>query len=152
MFSWYKSATVCFAYLDDYTPNPLLNPGSDAFRSKLGACRWFSRGWTLQELIAPFEIWFYDSHWSKFETKEELIGDLSAITRIDEVFLRNTDLLSEAPVGKKMFWAANRKTTRVEDIAYCLLGIFNINMPLLYGEGRRAYCASRKKSLAAKTT
>ena len=139
MFSWYKAAAVCLVYLKDFTLDWKVKLRSPEFWSSLGACRWFSRGWTLQELIAPSELVFYDSNWAKFGTKREFIRGLSAITKIEEGVLRNADFLAAAHVGKKMSWAAFRETTRIEDIAYCLLGIFDINMPLLYGEGAKAF-------------
>ncbi|KAI1088982.1 HET-domain-containing protein [Rostrohypoxylon terebratum] len=104
----------------------------------LGDCKWFSRGWTLQELIAPSRINFYDKEWNYFGSKLDLASILSWITGVD------TDILKGKPldnilVGRRMSWASNRETTRVEDMAYCLLGIFDINMPLLYGEGKKAF-------------
>ncbi len=82
---------------------------------------------------------FCDRDWVQFGTKQELVSDLSEVTGIEKNILRNVDLLSAAHVGKKMSWAASRKTTRIEDQAYCLLGIFDVNMPLLYGEGDKAF-------------
>lgn len=141
MFTWYKTATVCIVYLEDLklVPDKRCQPGSTRFRGRLGACRWFTRGWTLQELIAPSEMVFCDGDWVQFGTKDELVSDLSEITGIEDDVLRNVDLLSAAHVGKKMSWAASRQTTRIEDQAYCLLGIFDVHMPLLYGEGEKAF-------------
>ncbi|KAI1204191.1 HET-domain-containing protein [Annulohypoxylon truncatum] len=104
----------------------------------LGNCKWFSRGWTLQELIAPSRINFYDKEWNYFGSKLELAPVLSWITGVDTGVLRGRPL-DEVLVGRRMSWASTRTTTRVEDIAYCLLGIFDINMPLLYGEGKKAF-------------
>jgi len=127
MYNWYRQSKVCYAFLFD------LEPDGD-----LGACRWFSRGWTLQELIAPKHVVFYSKEWNLHGTKRDLVGELSRITGISEGILLG-DELSAVSIAQKMSWAAGRKTTRVEDIAYCLLGIFDINMPLLYGEGHRAF-------------
>ncbi|KAI2466268.1 HET-domain-containing protein [Annulohypoxylon bovei var. microspora] len=104
----------------------------------LGNCKWFSRGWTLQELIAPSRINFYDKEWNYFGSKLELASVLSWITGVDTSVLKGRPL-DEILVGRRMSWASTRTTTRVEDIAYCLLGIFDINMPLLYGEGKKAF-------------
>ncbi len=141
MFSWYKSATVCLVHLQDlaFAPGAGLEPGSAALRGRLRACRWFTRGWTLQELIAPSEMVFYDGAWTRVATKAELISDLSDVPGIEEYFLRNVDFLPAAHAGNKMSWASTRQTTRIEDQAYCLLGIFDVNMPLLYGEGDKAF-------------
>ncbi|KAI0505296.1 HET-domain-containing protein [Xylaria bambusicola] len=104
----------------------------------LGKCRWFSRGWTLQELIAPKHVEFYDRDWKCFGSKAQLAPILSWITGVDTGVLKGGSL-DQVLVGRRMSWAANRQTRRIEDMAYCLLGIFDINMPLLYGEGEKAF-------------
>ena len=97
---------------------------------------WFSRGWTLQELIAPRDLWFYDKDWTS-------LGSRSLLSKRIEVAVKA--LLIELPdfrscsIAKRMSWASRRQTTREEDIAYCLLGLFDINMPLVYGEGPKAF-------------
>ncbi|KAK4455221.1 heterokaryon incompatibility protein-domain-containing protein, partial [Podospora aff. communis PSN243] len=128
MYRWYHDASVCYAYLAD------LSPGEDFQK-----CRWFSRGWTLQELIAPQELRFYDSHWNLRGAKKEMTTLLSDITKIRKEVLEDSDEVHCVPVAEKMSWAAGRETSRPEDMAYCLLGIFDINMSLLYGEGPRAF-------------
>ena len=102
----------------------------------LQACRWFTRGWTLQELLAPQDVEFYDQDWVSIGTKKTMWGLLSKITGIKPRHLWESQ---EASVAQKMSWAANRQTTRTEDLAYSLLGLFNVNMPLLYGEGEKAF-------------
>ncbi|PQE20984.1 HET domain-containing protein [Rutstroemia sp. NJR-2017a BBW] len=97
--------------------------------------QYFSRGWTLQELIAPKEVVFYSGDWQKISTKKELIDGLSYTTGIDAAALRGEPLASFS-VANRMSWASRRQTTREEDMAYCLLGLFDVNIPLLYGEGR----------------
>jgi hypothetical protein len=111
----------------------------DKLVSDLPYCRWFSRGWTLQELIAPRELVFYDESWLPRGSKHTLSEDLSRITGIDLAVLQGVGDLSDVPVARRMAWAAPRKTTRVEDLAYCLLGIFDVNMPLIYGEAKKAF-------------
>lgn len=134
MYKWYQNAVICYAYLAD------LN-GND--RDNLGKCKWFFRGWTLQELIAPRKVMFYGKRWSEIGTKEEMRTEISKITCIDEdILVWSGDLppqLQHFSIATRMSWASHRSTTRVEDIAYCLLGIFDVNMPLLYGEGQKAF-------------
>jgi hypothetical protein len=145
MYVWYRDSTRCYAMLDDVSTN---NVGTE-----LGASRWFTRGWTLQELIAPPEVIFYDRNWIQLGTRQDLAASISKTTLIDEMVLYHgiasfgsrhkppmqAPRLDQFCIAKKMSWASLRKTTREEDIAYCLLGIFELNMPLLYGEGGRAF-------------
>ena len=128
MFLWYQKAKICYVYLVDKFEN-----------DRLSSCRWFTRGWTLQELIAPATMSFYDYWWDCIGTKESLISDLCLISNIDENILLHRFPVSSACIAKRLSWAARRKTTRVEDMAYCLLGICNIHMPMLYGEGKAAF-------------
>ena len=144
MFRWYQNSKVCYVYLEDIRlPSAeLLN--SNVFHIWLRTSRWFTRGWTLQELIAPAKLIFFDLKWMVLGTKETMVDILSSITRIDKTFFLSTDrfwyLRDDGPcIAQIMSWAADRKTTRVEDKAYCLLGLFDINMPLLYGEGKKAF-------------
>lgn len=133
MYTWYQNATICYAYLDDVY--------RDAGEEQLRECRWFTRGWTLQELIAPKEVYFYNGHWDSIGTKSILKPLISSVTGIDEKYLipNGTKLLESASISEKMSWAAHRKTARIEDEAYCLMGLFDVNMPLLYGEGEKAF-------------
>jgi hypothetical protein len=132
MYRWYARATVCFVFLSDLGE-------FDQLDLKLPHCRWFTRGWTLQELIAPGSIVFFDRAWQPRGTKADMVDSLSEITSVNVEVLRHETSLSALSVAQKMSWAAQRETTRVEDLAYCLLGVFNINMPLLYGEQERAF-------------
>jgi hypothetical protein len=134
MFRWYKQAEVCYAYLSDvwYSSN------ERELNSQLSKSRWFTRGWTLQELIAPKVVVFYSEDWRPLGTRSELCKTISSITRIEPEYLNGMDL-EFASVAKRMSWAARRETSRTEDVAYSLLGIFDINMPLIYGEGRKAF-------------
>ncbi|KAK0714168.1 heterokaryon incompatibility protein-domain-containing protein, partial [Lasiosphaeria miniovina] len=135
MFRWYKEAEVCFAFLSD------LPAGSDVFADPLSftACKWFSRGWTLQELIAPMNLTFFDGEWNAVGTKIELQEAVTLATRIPQGILDGSISLSSIPLAARMSWAANRDTTRPEDKAYCLLGIFGVNMSMIYGEGPKAF-------------
>ena len=134
MFRWYEKAGVCYAYLSDVPALSLSESPYDE-KSPFRRSKWFTRGWTLQELLAPINVDFYDQSWSYVGSKG---------TKLDQLLREITgiyDLLeySHACVAKKMSWASQRVTTRVEDMAYCLLGLFNVHMPLLYGEGKNAF-------------
>ncbi|KAF2756242.1 HET-domain-containing protein [Pseudovirgaria hyperparasitica] len=198
MFKWYERAEICYAYLSDVS----VKEGDPLPRS-----RWFMRGWTLQELLAPRRLVFYNKDWASLGTlkhhdeladdesdDDELIGEVpsesaeseideprndkidgtrlkddnsdenesggnqrvehqpddnlvnnklvdqvSHLAGIDEEFITSEWKVSDASIAKRMSWASTRKTTRIEDTAYCLLGIFDVNMPLLYGEGEKAF-------------
>lgn len=127
MYRWYAQAEICFAYLSDV----------DSMEN-LAASMWFTRGWTLQELIAPKAIRFYNKVWRFFGSKAGLQDRLSSIARIPVGILRGQKLTT-CSVAQRMSWAADRVTTRLEDMAYCLMGLFEVNMPMLYGEGHRAF-------------
>ncbi|KAI0853380.1 HET-domain-containing protein [Daldinia vernicosa] len=146
MFRWYQEAAVCFVWLSDMALEPAdlwdtpLGPYKRITPDVLRRCKWTTRGWTLQELLAPSVVEFYDKNWDFVGTKDSwLLDPISEVTGIEPEFLTRNYLIWSAPVGTRMRWAAKRKTTRPEDIAYCLLGIFEINMPLLYGEGDKAF-------------
>ncbi|KAF1970589.1 HET-domain-containing protein [Bimuria novae-zelandiae CBS 107.79] len=128
MYRWYQGANVCYAYLAD-VPS----------KTKFSGSKWFTRGWTLQELIAPSKVIFLDEEWNKLGTKTSLRQSVSDCTGIPGGVLSDSDSLENVSIAQRMSWAAKRKTTRLEDRAYCLMGIFGINMPLLYGEGERAF-------------
>lgn len=141
MYEWYRASPVCYAFLEDLaTDDPVLE-GDETQRpaAAFARSRWFTRGWTLQELIAPKTVRFYDQTWALRGTKESLAPVISVITGIEERVLRGDIDIETLPVARRMAWAAHRTTTRVEDMAYCLLGIFNVNMPMLYGERERAF-------------
>ncbi|KAI5361235.1 Putative heterokaryon incompatibility [Septoria linicola] len=128
MYTWYAGSEVCFAYLED-----------EQFDSptQLQESKWFTRGWTLQELIAPKELIFYDKNWRRVGSKSfPAIRDMVVEkTGIPEEILTASGNLQSISIAQRMSWAAHRFTTRPEDKAYCLMGIFQVNMPMLYGEG-----------------
>jgi hypothetical protein len=132
MFRWYKNAAVCYVYLRDVEVENIHHA------KDFEHARWFTRGWTLQELIAPQRVTFFNAKWQSIGDKKALEKHLSQITRIPLHVLHGAKL-SSISVASKMSWAAKRQTTRVEDLAYCLLGIFDVHMPLLYGEGQNAF-------------
>ncbi|KAL7925178.1 ankyrin repeat-containing domain protein [Trichoderma austrokoningii] len=128
MFNWYQQAERCYAHLAD-VPSKLTFQESE----------WFTRGWTLQELLAPSDIHFVDDTWQCIGTKTTRQQDISDCTGIPVNILCGDDDLDTASVAQRMSWASKRKTQRLEDRAYCLMGIFGIYMPLIYGEGEQAF-------------
>ena len=137
MFRYYARSRVCYVYLRDV---PSV-PSSDFEDRNSAFCRsqWHRRGWTLQELIAPKFLIFVSSQWDVLGTKAELAVEVEQATGVPVEILRFQRELADVSVGERMSWASQRKTTRIEDEGYCLMGIFGINMPTLYGEGRRAF-------------
>lgn len=131
MFRWYQAASTCYVYLADVrTDSSSVEPGSAFFNS-----RWFKRGWTLQELLAPPDVHFYDQSWVYIADKQDIAGEIETITGISRQFLLEVDAVKGASVAQRMSWAAHRATAREEDLAYCLLGLFGVHLPLIYGEG-----------------
>lgn len=150
MFSWYRNASRCYAYLTDvsvsqetgdnrnkHSPTTSWEP---AFRNS----RWFTRGWTLQELLAPQSVDFFSKEGIKLGNKMSLTSVLQDITNIPGDALRG-DSLSNFSVEARLSWAKKRETKRIEDKAYCLLGIFDVTMVPLYGEGDKAFKRLQKE-------
>ncbi|KAK4548594.1 hypothetical protein LTR36_009504 [Oleoguttula mirabilis] len=150
MFGWYHNAAVCYVYLADVEGTA----GSAAFNDSV----WWRRGWTLQELLAPWDVVFCNDMWEVIGHKcthgnggrplptpceisygPSLNSSITALTRINDIYLSGPLYIFDASIACRMSWAASRNTTRVEDLAYCLLGIFEVNMPLLYGGGGKAF-------------
>ncbi|KAH8685833.1 heterokaryon incompatibility protein-domain-containing protein [Tricladium varicosporioides] len=134
MFRWYEQAEVCYVFMEDVPSEDV----PDAEDSRFCGSRWFTRGWTLQELIAPSSMVFFSNKWDEIGTKSSLKEIISRVTGIHSEILLGGDLETFS-VAQRMSWASRRETTRVEDIAYCLMGIFGVHMPMLYGEGERAF-------------
>ncbi|KFA56184.1 hypothetical protein S40293_00210 [Stachybotrys chartarum IBT 40293] len=177
MFQWYEDAKICYVYLQDVE----LSLEEEGFWDRFASCRWFTRGWTLQELLAPRHAKFYNKHWTFLSEKFSLASELSKIAGVPEILLRHGhashppswtghtqfrmsnsmchgcgswtwdsfqgDGLSQFSVAQRMSWAAKRTTTRKEDQAYCLFGVFNVNLPLLYGEGGKAFTRLQEEIL-----
>ncbi|KAF2260180.1 HET-domain-containing protein [Lojkania enalia] len=133
MFRWYSEATRCYVYLSD-VPSP-QDPTSTA-ESAFPNSRWFKRGWTLQELIAPSLVQFFSRGGSFLGSKKSRELQIHQITGIAVEALQGAPL-SQISTAERLSWAAQRQTKVEEDAAYCLLGIFDIQMPLIYGEGRQ---------------
>jgi hypothetical protein len=134
MFKWYERAEICYAYLED-----VPSADGDEKEERLSRSRWFRRGWTLQELIAPKRVQFYAKDWSPLGVKStedyDFTALISRITGIDPGSLLYLSSLRRTSIAMRMSWAAERETTREEDRAYSLMGIFDVHMPILYGEG-----------------
>ncbi|KAI0330922.1 HET-domain-containing protein [Cubamyces sp. BRFM 1775] len=135
MFDWYSFATVCYVYLDDVPDS--MSPRAEGSSFRYSA--WFTRGWTLQELIVPHRNIFLSQDWSMIGTKVALANVIETITGIDSAVLLRTRPLHAVSVARRMSWAVHRYTTRIEDEAYCLMGIFGVRFPAVYGEGSQAF-------------
>jgi len=140
MYRWYENAKVCYAYLHD-VPDPWFPTVSDdeKYPDFGGWPEWFSRGWTLQELIAPSNVQFFNKNWKSIGDKRTLAPTLVGITGIPAHILTYGLCGNRPCVAQIVSWAANRMTTRVEDRAYSLMGLLDVNMPMLYGEGKKAF-------------
>jgi hypothetical protein len=136
MFRWYQNAAICYVYLSDVSTNnhDQVDSSSQSWQSAFRKSRWFTRGWTLQELIAPQSVVFFCSNGNRLGDKKTLERLLYEITGIAVSALQGTSL-STFPVEERMSWAENRETEKAEDKVYSLLGLFDISMPVLYGEG-----------------
>ncbi|KAH8728116.1 hypothetical protein GQ44DRAFT_574699, partial [Phaeosphaeriaceae sp. PMI808] len=135
MFTWYRNASRCYVYLSDvssYTVDDDASKWKPAFRNS----RWFTRGWTLQELIAPNSVEFFSQEGHRLGDKESMIDELHKITKINITALQGCPL-EQLDVEERMSWIQLRGTKRAEDMAYSLLGIFDVQIPLIYGEGQR---------------
>lgn len=134
MYVWYENAEVCYAFIEDFNYESL---GSAEKKASFAASRWFTRGWTLQELLAPVNLVFFTRDWVSLGEKRAISPFLTEITGIDAAIMTGQRPIESASIAKRMSWMALRRTTRPEDSAYCLMGIFGVNMPMLYGEGGR---------------
>jgi hypothetical protein len=152
MFQWYERAIKCYAFLEDIWARPgdelFAGLDPDAAHEALGirdtqsshgsvlfGSRWWTRGWTLQELIAPLDVEFFNRDWEFLTSKRACSQLISVFCGIADSILSHSTPLSSICVAERISWASERTTTRDEDMAYCLLGILGVNMPLLYGEG-----------------
>jgi NB-ARC domain/Heterokaryon incompatibility protein (HET) len=148
MFRWYQCAEKCYVYLSDVSTKNIEGIDEDSqWEQALCESRWFTRGWTLQELLAPRTVEFFSKEISPLGDKKLLEQVIHDITGIDLEALRGNRPLHEFSVDERMSWAKSRETTRQEDAAYCLLGIFDIHMPLIYGEGRKKALSRLRKEI-----
>jgi hypothetical protein len=146
MFCWYQRASTCYVYLSDVSVSDKISDAEAfpiAWRKDFRSSRWFTRGWTLQELLAPPSVEFFCEQGKRLGTRVSLQQEIHEITQIPIAALRGHSL-RDFSVEDRMDWAGKRTTTREEDKVYCLLGIFGVFLPLIYGEGE-AYAKLRLK-------
>ncbi|KAF6831344.1 HET domain-containing protein, partial [Colletotrichum musicola] len=143
MYRWYQESSICYAYLVDVpTAARVVDYWDEEYFDREGlfrSSRWFTRGWTLQELLAPEVVEFYASDWTEIGTKSSLTAHIARITKIEKEVLSGTRPIWSCCAAEKLSWAASRETTRKEDAAYSLLGIMDVHLPLIYGEGSEAF-------------
>ncbi|KAH7094921.1 ankyrin repeat-containing domain protein [Paraphoma chrysanthemicola] len=136
MFRWYHNAAKCYVYLSDVSiidsKGQILR--QEVWKPTFQKSRWFTRGWTLQELLAPTVVEFFSKEGELLGDKDMMVEELAEITRISVDALKGASL-SNFTVEERMSWSEERNTKREEDKAYCLLGIFDVHIPLIYGEG-----------------
>ncbi|KAI0699869.1 heterokaryon incompatibility protein-domain-containing protein [Cerioporus squamosus] len=147
MFEWYSCSNVCYAFLDTVEPGEHVRQKVSHFRRS----RWFKRGWTLQELIAPQNVLFLSKAWTIIGTKYSLAHIIEEETEIDAEVLRYNRMPSEVPVAQRMSWASKRSTTKAEDAAYCLVGMFGVNLTPIYGEGIQSAFIRLQKAILDST-
>ncbi|KAI8710377.1 HET-domain-containing protein [Fusarium sp. LHS14.1] len=156
MYNWYAKAEVCYAFLKDLSLGGPSLEGHDSvdcnssFYKEFSKCRWFTRGWTLQELLAPRRVVFFNAQWNEVGDRSSLSYHISAVANIDIPTLCGLSP-RRLSIACRMSWASQRTTTRPEDLAYCLLGIFDINMPMLYGEGGEKAFIRLQEAILQKT-
>jgi hypothetical protein len=139
MFRWYHDTAKCYVYLPDVSIGGSVenDPSSQgAWKSAFQLSRWFTRGWTLQELLAPTSLDFFSVEGERLGGRDSMVQEIHEITGISVRALQGSPL-SEFSIEERMSWAGERETKREEDAAYSLFGIFDVHMPLIYGEGRR---------------
>lgn len=132
MYKWYLRAKVCYAFISDVSRQEDLFGGERP--------RWFTRGWTLQELIAPRQVVFFSRDWEKIGTRDSLSKEIATSTGIKPSYVLEDRYEIQKhgfSVAQRMSWVSTRRTSRNEDMAYCLMGLFEVNMPILYGEGSK---------------
>jgi hypothetical protein len=137
MFYWYQRAAKCYVYLTDVSvPEEVTDPAAFciSWKQAFRRSRWFTRGWTLQELLAPTSVEFFSREGKLLGSRNSLEQEIQEITAIPTKAIRGQKL-SSFSIEERMSWAAGRTTTMAEDRIYCLLGIFGVFLPLIYGEG-----------------
>lgn len=144
MFRWYQNAVKCYVYLADVPARDHTHPESrSAWEAHFRGSQWFKRGWTLQELLAPRVVEFFSREGTFLGDKKSLERLIHEATDIPVLALRGAPL-SKFSVQERLLWAASRQTTRKEDEAYCLQGLFGVFLPVMYGEREHAFVRLRK--------
>ena len=139
MYRWYANAKICYAYLHDVDGSSFPDKVDKKYHKSNGRPEWFSRGWTLQEMIAPQILRFFNKDWKPIGDRKWLAPTLEKITGVPVNILQHGLEGNRPCIAQIMSWAANRKTKRVEDRAYSLMGLLDVNMPTVYGEGKKAF-------------
>ena len=145
MFQWYRKAEVCYTYLPDVDMN--VFDGNKLCDSEGKPSEWFSRGWTLQELIAPRKMIFFDKDWNAIGDRDDLALPIQTITRIDSSYLKGEADFRTASIATRMSWLADRRTQEPEDLAYSMLGILDVSLVPMYGEGHGAWMRLQRELL-----
>jgi hypothetical protein len=138
MFAWYRDAARCYVYLSDVSTSSLTSstPAQQHWNRAFQQSRWFTRGWTLQVLVAPVSVEFFSAEGKRLGNKYSLVQELHGVTEISVQALQGSPL-DQLSVDERILWVGQHKTKREEDAAYSLLGIFDVHMPLIHREGRR---------------
>jgi hypothetical protein len=140
MFRWYRNAKKCYVYLTDVSVPSYdrdAPPSQSTWEAAFRGSRWFTRGWTLQELIAPAVVEFFSKEGTQLGDKKSLEKPIHQITQIPVQALQGNPF-SDFSIAERKAWAVQRQTTEEEDIVYCLLGLCEVSMPTIYGEGKEA--------------
>ena len=147
MYKWYQNATECYVYMADVSVmgHNGVSLAQTAWRSAFQSSTWFMRGWTLQELIAPTVVKFFSTEGEWLGDKSSLEQQIHDVTGVPVEALRGN--ISQFDVQERLSWAAHRQTTLEEDAIYCLLGLVDIHMPLIYGEGRQKALARLQREI-----
>ncbi|KAK7441763.1 hypothetical protein VKT23_016426 [Stygiomarasmius scandens] len=144
MYSYYEKSEVCYAHLADVN----VHPGGlqSEWEWDFQRSEWFERGWTLQELLAPRKVIFFDKHWTRLGTNHDLQDTISWITTIPPEILSGQQSLLDIDPLERMAWAVGRETTKPQDQAYCLLGLLGVSMDPDYDEDVRVSFERLKKA------
>ncbi|KAE8441223.1 hypothetical protein EG329_005623 [Mollisiaceae sp. DMI_Dod_QoI] len=146
MFKWYQEAEICYAYLSD-----VVSLGQEMATFKRSGSEkdseWFERGWTLQELLAPREVKFFDMKWVFLGKRADLATKIESVTGIEARFLDGSEAFRTASIATRLSWQATRKTTEEEDMAYSLLGILGVSLVPTYGEGKQSFMKLQQELL-----
>jgi hypothetical protein len=150
MFAWYRDSARCYVYLPDVSTGNLREavPTYETWTTAFRKSRWFTRGWTLQELIAPSSVEFFSGEGQRLGDKASLVHELHSITGISTEALLLQKSVLDFSVEERMSWLGQRNTKREEDLAYSLLGIFDVHMPLIYGERKEKAFARLRKEIS----
>jgi hypothetical protein len=149
MFRWYRNAASCYAYLSDVLKRKRKACDKDnkfSWEPSFMSSKWFTRGWTLQELLAPATVEFFSREGERLGNKTSLQAMIREITGIPSEVLNGAPI-SKCSVNERLRWAEGRTTGRSEDRAYCLQGILDVELPPVYGEGEAGAFDRLKREL-----